>query len=188
MHPFPRRSRAIALCAVVVLAVIATALPATGARRPAPLLPNGTFDRSLRGWTLSEPQAYCGGAQYIAWVKTRTTGGTPVVDGGAAWLNACGGTPKPSIRQSIPVAVGTTYRLTGRFYVEGQQGDGNFAVQVDDVGVTYQVGSTDANGWKSFSHDFVPTAVSVTLRFLGEMGGDHSVYVDDLVVTALPAP
>lgn len=121
-------------------------------------------------------------------MKSRTTGGDPVVDGGAAWLNACGGTPKPSIRQSVTVTAGTAYRLTGRFFMEGSQGSEHFAVRIDGSGVAIQLGGTDANGWRSFSHEFTAGSTSVMLEFVGEVIGDVSAYVDDLVLSVVPAP
>lgn len=62
-----------AASAVLILcATLAVAPVAFVGRAPAPLLPNGTFDRNLDGWTLSEPQAYCGGTQNIVVAKSRT--------------------------------------------------------------------------------------------------------------------
>ena len=105
----------------VVISLIATMLVAwpVSAGRSTNLLTNGTVDRTLRGWTLSDPQGACGGTQYIKVAKSRTTS-TPVIDGGAAYLNACGShTPDPSISQTVSVQASTTYVVSGIYEREG---------------------------------------------------------------------
>lgn len=182
------RRHTIALTAALVCFALAASPVAGG--RSTNLLRNGTLDRSLSGWTLSAPQAYCGGTQNIKLAKARTTT-TPTIDVGAAYLNACGGTPKPSISQTASVVASTTYTLTGIYYVEPRDGmsgsDGDFIVRADGSEVVLIRGDA-ANGWRSFSAELVTggAQTSVALEFVGEAIGDFAVYVDDLRLE--PAP
>ena len=176
----------------VVISLIATMLVAgpVSAGRSTNLLTNGAVDRTLRGWTLSDPQAWCGGTQYIKVAKSRTTS-TPVIDGGAAYLNACGSdTPDPSISQTVSVQANTTYVVSGIYWVEPNNGNGSdadFALEVD--GVTAILVLTDAtNGWKSFTTTVFtgPGQTSLAVKFIGEVASDHAVFVDNLTVELAP--
>lgn len=107
-----------------------------------------------------------------------------MIDGGAAWIDACGGTPKPSISRTVTVASGATYDLTGLVYVKGGASLSNLRVDVDGSAVTVTTGAVTANGWTPFSYRH--TTTSTSLAFTGELAGDNSVFVDDLTLVAVP--
>ena len=176
--------RSVVLLALAVAALVGPPTALAGRTTVTPLIANGTFSRKFAGWTLGDPQFNCGYVQNIVLVRTRDTKPSLVIDGVAAWLNACGGTPKPSISQDVTLQAGTEYHLSGLVYIEGGQGLGNFQVAVDGSPVSYTTGDATAAGWTPFGHTFTASATTVTLAFTGEVAGDHSAYLD--TVTLVP--
>ncbi|MFM2105882.1 MAG: hypothetical protein RL338_914 [Chloroflexota bacterium] len=182
--PIRRRPgvRSIVLLALAVGALVGAPTVLAGRTTVTPLVENGTFSRKFAGWTLSAPQFNCGGVQRVVLVRSKDTKPSPVVDGVAAWLNGCGGTPKPSVTQTVTLEQGTEYHLTGLVAMEGGGSLGNFQIAVDGSVVSYTTGDATPAGWTPFGHTFTASGTTVTLAFTAEVGGDVSAYLDTIAL------
>lgn len=169
------RASRLALVAGLVSAIL-TVSPVAAGRNA---LRNGSFDRDVSGWTIS--QAGCGDTP-ATWYAT--------LDGrdGVVWLNQCGGDPDPSISQTARLRSGKDYRITG--FVKSAIGGGDtslsyFRVRVDGTDQTITVGSMSGSYFQ-ITVDFTPTTTPVTISFVSEVEGDWDYYVDDLVLAPKP--
>lgn len=148
------------------------------------LIQNGTFDLSVPNngtggfWTAGNNDGSGG------W---RSTGGNP---GGTFILNAAGQTfSNPFVEQTVALVVGEQYRVSGDV-AEGNIAATNnldFAVEIDGNLWLHTVPLITTD-WQSWTHTFIATSASATLRLSGEWTGDSDPRVDNITLVAEPIP
>lgn len=169
------RHRLLALPIVAVALVVAVSPVAAG--RPN-LVSNGTFDSDLSGWTL---QGSC--EALPLWQDTASAYG-PVIKGGAAYLNACGGDPRPAIFQTVTVENGKEYRISGIVYSCSEFAFHDFDVTVGGTPLSVTYGRVTSTDWTLFTADFTAGSTSAAIGFEAEDLFDICSWVDNLAVRA----
>jgi len=164
-----------------LLFALVLAVPAIGATN---LVVNGTFDTSVPnngtggGWTAANNDGAGG------W---RSTGGNP---GGNFILNAAGQTfLNPFIEQTIALVVGEQYRVSGEV-AEGNIAATNnmdFAVEIDGNLWLHNIPILQTD-WQSWTHTFIATSSSATLRLSGEWTADSDPRIDNITLVSEPVP
>lgn len=149
---------------------------------PPNLLSDGTFTSNANGWT-SSSQTHSGCVNYPLYHQVPS----PLLDGKAIWLNACGGsTDRPEISQTIMTTVSTTYLVSGyvKTVVYELSSPNTFdQFEVVEGGATLSpTFGTPTSGWSEFSASFVASSASTILVFRAESTSNHDYSVDSLSV------
>jgi uncharacterized protein (TIGR03382 family) len=92
------------------------------------------------------------------------------------------------VYQVLPTTAGQIYRLEFQLY-DSVQGDDSFQVAWEGGTVLDLTPVTEADGaWTPFTFDLLATGSGSELRFRGYDDSSSFVFVDDVSVTAVPAP